>query len=296
MIAHSHFTDDDAYPDLLDLGSDLHLRKMWFVESSFSHPAKLHLGLLSWIVDRYTRPGETICDPMAGIGSTLYTASLGRNVIAREIELHWIAIMEQNAARIQERAGFFAGNIDTGQANACAPWDYKADHIIFSPPYGNEASTTGNVNRSLPYRLQSAHKLRGVAFSNRYARLLEKQTAGSMASFAFHYGTHPDQIGHYRGPRYYAAMAEIYSHAYEALGGGYMILILKDHINAGQRVQTAEATIELCESLGFVLYVRHQRRVFPLSLWQRRRKEQGLPVVEEEDVLVFRKARREVSA
>jgi len=31
-----------------------------------------------------------------------------------------------------------------------------------------------------------------------------------------------------------------------------------------------------------------------IALWQRRRKEQGLPVVEEEDVLVFRKS--EVSA
>jgi len=47
--------------------------------------------------------------------------------------------------------------------------------------------------------------------------------------------------------------------------------------------------VATCQELGFVLYARHQRRVFPLSLWQRRRKEQGLPVVEEEDVLVFRK-------
>ena len=52
---------------------------------------------------------------------------------------------------------------------------------------------------------------------------------------------------------------------------------------------TADSTVATCESLGFSLHARHQRRVFPLSLWQRRRKEMGLPVVEEEDVLVFRK-------
>jgi len=54
-------------------------------------------------------------------------------------------------------------------------------------------------------------------------------------------------------------------------------------------------TMKLCEGLGFVLVARHQRRVYPLSLWQRRRKEQGLPVVEEEDVLVFQVGSEAVS-
>lgn len=67
-----------------------------------------------------------------------------------------------------------------------------------------------------------------------------------------------------------------------------MILVIKDHIRDGMRVQTAEQTVMLCERLGFTLAARHARRVWPLSLWQRRRKERGLPIVEEEDVLVFR--------
>lgn len=69
---------------------------------------------------------------------------------------------------------------------------------------------------------------------------------------------------------------------------GFLLLVIKDHISEGVRVATADHTIALCETLGCVLHARHQRLVFPLSLWQRRRKERGEPVVEEEDALVFR--------
>jgi hypothetical protein len=283
MIARSLFEDNPG-GELLDLGSDLHLRKHYFVEASFAHPAKLHLGLLSWIINKYTKPGETIADPMAGIGSTCYAASLGRNVIAREIEPRWLEICHQNAEHITRRAGWLAGSIDIAQADAREPWGYSADHIITSPPYGNEASSSPLAHRALKYK-----QLEGRRWQSLLSRI--ESQPGSWGSVMFHYGTHPGQIGHFRGARYYRAMSEIYSHAYEALRGGYLILILKDHINNGERVMTTGSTVELCLDLGFVLVAHHQRRVFPLSLWQRRRKEQGLPVVEEEDVLVFTKAR-----
>lgn len=269
---------------LLDFGSDLHLRNQWFIPESMGHPAKLHLGLLQWIVNRYTKPGETCADPMAGIGSILYAASLQRNVIAREIEPRWLEIMHANAAHIIRRAGLFAGRIDVGQADAREAWGYQADHLIFSPPYGNEAATTANSRRMLPYKL---HK-RLVPYGERWKTFMQKTTGGTQGMVNFFYGSHPGQIGHYRGKRYLNAMEAIYRNARESLrSGGYMILILKDHISEGKRVETAVATVQLCGSLGFKLHAHHQRRVYPLSLWQRRRKEQGMPVVEEEDVLVF---------
>ncbi len=269
-------------PTLLDLGSDLHLRYEWFTPESLAHPAKLHLGLLQWIVDRYTQPGDTIADPMAGIGSILYAASLQRNVIAREIEPRWLEIMHENAAHIIRRAGMFAGTIDVGQADARETWGFQADHLIFSPPYGNEASSSPFAHRALIYK-----QLEG----KRWKSLLNnaERQQGSYGSVMFHYGTHPAQIGHYRGQRYLDAMKEIYRQARIALRpGGYLVLIVKDHIYQGERIEITTDTTEMCEVLGFRLHERHQRRVYPLSLWQRRRKEQGLPVVEEEDVLVFR--------
>lgn len=267
----------------LDLGSDLALRRRWFVPESFAHPAKLHLGLLNFLVDRYTRPGETIADPMAGIGSILLAAASQRHVIAREIEPRWLAILQANAAHIAA-AGLFAGDIEVGQADAREPWGFTTDHIIFSPPYGNAASSSANTRHTLPYRLHNAP----FAYSERWQRFIEEPTEGSKGAMVFHYGTHPAQIGHWRGERYWQAMQQIYVQAHAALRGhGYLIVVVKDHIHNGLRVESAAQTVALCESLGFVLHARYQRQVAPLSLWQRRRKERGEQVVEEEDALVF---------
>ena len=281
MIDYNYITINATAP--LDFGSDLHLRHHWMVPESFAHPAKLHLGLLHWLIERYTKPGDTIADPMAGIGSLLYAATLQRTVIAREIEPRWLEIAHRNAAHIYHEAGLFVAPMSVAQHDACEPWGYQADHIIFSPPYGNEASSSPLAHRALIYK-----QLKGKRWES-LLKNVEKQQ-GSYGSVMFHYGTHPAQIGHYRGKRYLHVMGEIYRHAYEALRrDGYLIIIVKDHIAEGWRIPTADSTVATCQSLGFSLYARHQRRVFPLSLWQRRRKEQGLPVVEEEDVLVFRK-------
>jgi predicted RNA methylase len=268
---------------LLDFGSDLALRHHWFVAASFQHPAKLHLGLLSWLVEKYTLPGQTIADPMSGSGSILYAAALQRNVIAREVEPRWIDLIRANATSITEQAGLFCGHIDIGQADARQPWGYQCDHILCSPPYGNEINTTPNRSRALQYRLRESK----INLGSRWQRQLEAPTNGSISMVSFHYGNHPAQIGHFRGKRYWQAMTDIYTQAHASLGLGYLILVLKDHVADGKRVQTADQTIALCERLGFVLVAHHQRKLAQLSFWQRQRKEAGLPVVEEEDILVF---------
>jgi hypothetical protein len=285
-------SDTEAAPMLLvlALGSDKGLRLRWFPPESFAHPAKLHLGLVQWALDRYTRPGQTIGDPMAGVGSVLLAAASARNVIARELEEPWVAQLGRNAAYLRSRAGLMCGEIDVGQADARAPWGWQADHLFFSPPYGNEASTTPTAHRRLPYRLRSL----SVPLDERWTKLVEQPSPGAQGALAFYYGRHPQQVGNLRGKRYFAAMREVYTQAKAALRpGGRLLLVLRDHIRDGQRVPTAELTVALCEELGYVLVERVQRHLASLALWQRRRREQGLPVVEEEDLLVFRHAQQE---
>ena len=270
----------------LTFDSDVALRTRWFVPASFAHPAKLHLGLVSWLIDRYTWPGETIADPMAGIGGILLAATLQRNVIAREIEPRWLALLTENAARITRLSGLFAGSIDLGQADARESWDYTADCVLFSPPYGNEASPSPSAKRMLPYRLPAL----SLALDPRWQRLARHPSPGAMGAVGFHYGTHPQQIGHFRGERYWQAMRRVYVQAYQALRpAGSLILIVKEHIAEGKRVPTTETTRAVCQELGFHLVAHHQRQLTQLSLWQRRRKERGEPVIEEEDILVLQK-------
>lgn len=272
--------------DVLRFPTDIPMRRRLFGERSFAHPAKLHLGFLQFLIDRYTQPGETIMDPMAGIGSILLAATQQRNVIAREIEPQWLEQLHENAAEIYRHAGLLAGSIEIGQADARRPWEGTTDHIIFSPPYGCAAAATPNQRRFLPYKLVTA---RGLAYNDRWRRLAETPTPGSVGAVNFYYGGHPDQIGHLRKDAYWEAMSDVYQQALAALQGGVMVVILKDHIKDGARVRVCDQTAELCQDLGFILIDRHQRLVYPLSLWQRRRKERGEPVVEEEEALVFRK-------
>lgn len=272
---------------VLNLGSDVSLRRQ-FDRASFSHPAKLHLGLLGWIIDRYTRPDDTCGDPMAGVGSLLLAATVERNVILREIEPKWLEIAERNAARVR----LLAKRIDIAEWDARNPWGWQADHIIFSPPYGCDFQVVSStVQRGyLSRKEQALARLEGQSYSERWTRLFRQPaSAGSLAAQQMFYGNHASQIGHLRGKRYWEAMEQIYTNALAALLGGYMVLVIKDHIADGKHVRVADQTIELCEQLGFALEERHWRRVYPLSLWQRRRKERGAPVIELEDVLAFRK-------
>lgn len=269
---------------MLDLGSDKSLRARLFSKASFEHPAKLHLGLLQWIVERYTTSGDTIADPMAGIGSTAYAALLQRHVILRDVEPKWLALAHENAAQILRSAGLFAGTIDVGQADARERWDYTADHIITSPPYACAFSSSPTAKGMMGQKMRRI----GEGWSTRWAEVAERGDFGSTGALTAFYGSHPAQIGHFRSTRYWQAMERIYTQARAALrSGGYMILVIKDHIRDGQRIYVATETAALCERLGFRLVEQHGRRVYPLSLWQRRRKERGEPIVEDESVLVL---------
>lgn len=279
---------------LLNLGTDRALRAEWFSRDSLAHPAKLHLGLLQWLVERYTRPGDIIADPMAGIGSTLLAAAMQRHVLARDVETRWLALAHQNAAHIIQRAGLLAGSIDVGQADARQPWGVEADHIITSPPYACAAAVNPTSKGMMPVDVR--RRLSKVQYHEVWRKTLSGDSPGSNGYFMFWYGDSPDQVGHLRGGAYWIAMRDIYTQARVALRpGGYMILVIKDHIKRGQRVHVADETVMLCEGLGFQMVARHARRVWPLSLWQRRRKERGEPIVEDEAVLVFTHAQRRIA-
>lgn len=272
---------------VLELGSDTGLRNRWMIKESYAHPAKLHLGLLDWIVNRYTEAGDSILDPMAGVGSILYAGTLQRDVFAREIEPRWLEIAHKNAAHIHALSGMFSGHIHVGQADARSPWNVRADHIILSPPYGCEA-TRGGARKGILSPKTRAMVASGELTGD-WVRLAQSTDTGQGASYLFWYGEHDGQIGHFTGGRYWEAMTDIYRNAHEALKTGYMVLIIKDHIRKGAHVRTSDLTVALCERLGFTLVERNYRKVYPLSLWQRLRKERGEPVIELEDILTFRR-------
>lgn len=72
------------------------------VDEAYQHPAKMARGLVARIFDYlfekgYLRPGETVCDPFGGIGSTgIEAASRGVRAVCVELEGRFVSLGERN--------------------------------------------------------------------------------------------------------------------------------------------------------------------------------------------------------
>lgn len=61
--------------------------KRYFPESAVSHPAKINLNLLEYLILNYTKEGDTVLDCMCGTGSTVVLSMLkNRNAIGVDLE------------------------------------------------------------------------------------------------------------------------------------------------------------------------------------------------------------------
>jgi len=87
----------------LEFKVDTKERKQWFTSESFAHPAKMSLPLQLWLIEKYTKPGDVILDPMAGIGTILVGATLGRNIICVELEDKFCRMMLNNREKIKQK-------------------------------------------------------------------------------------------------------------------------------------------------------------------------------------------------
>lgn len=74
-------------------------RQFNYVKESMKHPAKMPPELVRELILTYSKKGDTILDPMAGIGTTLVEGILlGRNVVGIEYEKKFKEIIDKNVA------------------------------------------------------------------------------------------------------------------------------------------------------------------------------------------------------
>jgi len=131
---------------------DTSFRKQFFVPDSFAHPAKMDAQLLLWIVERYTKEGETILDPMAGSGTMMLACTLGRDVVLVELEEKFCKMMRANWEQVKMRPqlGSQMGNCQIIQGDA-RQLEGLVDHIVTSPPHGGSVGTrAGGTMRWTP--------------------------------------------------------------------------------------------------------------------------------------------------
>ncbi len=113
-----------------------------FVVGSGAHPARMAPDLAAALITDYTRPGDLVFDPLAGIGTTLVEAvHAGRNAIGIEYEPGWVALARANIALAHKQGGTGHGRILRGDATALprgVPGELRGQVslVLTSPPYG----------------------------------------------------------------------------------------------------------------------------------------------------------------
>lgn len=126
-----------ALPEIC-FAQDTSERRQWFEAASFSHPAKMILGLQIYLIEHYTEVGDTIIDPMAGSGTVLVACALGRNVVCVELEQKFVDMQKANWSKIKALGpmlGYQMGTATIIQGDARQLPELLVDKCIFSPPY-----------------------------------------------------------------------------------------------------------------------------------------------------------------
>ena len=264
-----------------------------FEKESVAHPAKTGLFLLRYLIENFTRPGDTVLDVLAGTGSTaIMAADLGRNGIAVELEGRFYDWIQENIRTAKAQGVKGELKAIRGDARNLSTLLLGADGIITSPPYMNEEAFADPVFMLKITAEQSARIREGKVKGHYRSPEAEKAYLDRMAGGR---ARHPDSISKLeKQETYLQAMAKVYRESFAVLKpGGRMILILKDFIRNKRIVLLHEDTLKLCEFVGFRLETHLKSRLPTQSFWRvlyQRKHAKDVPGLDElnfEHILIF---------
>jgi len=148
--------------------------KQFFTDESITHPAKMNLRLLSWILENFTKKGDLVLDPMAGTGSTIILAAImGRHGIAVEYEPRFCEMIRENIKLTLRQATLTPKGRMTciqGDARELSKLLKESDAIITSPPFG--PSTRGGGIFKEGYKAPGEEEVSDPGLPERHARPL----------------------------------------------------------------------------------------------------------------------------
>jgi len=267
-------------------------QRRYYDKASLVHPAKMPTFLVQKIITEYSKPGDIVLDPMAGIGTTLIEAVLlGRNAIGVEYEQKFVSIIELNLKSVEVfrnkikgmgKAAILKG--DSRQLSKVLKENTdKIDAVITSPPF--EDNTSG-----LKHNARGKDVVEGRAEMDTYSK--DK--------------SNKEQLGNLSGETYFDAMLLVYKGCFDVLRrGGAMALVTKNFVRKGEMVRLDLDTIKLCQAAGFSFKERKYRKLETVSFWIRNARKKfyqkhpekvsGDPFAEYEDVLVFEKKNAEAA-
>jgi DNA modification methylase len=109
-----------------------------------AHPAKFNTNLVEFLIERYTKPGDVVLDPMAGSGVLGVIAALkGRNAVQVELEEKFFEWMEKARENVEKYPTLSEKGLIInicGDARRLSDLIRQADVCITSPPYADALS------------------------------------------------------------------------------------------------------------------------------------------------------------
>ena len=234
-----------------------------YTKRSIKHPAKMNTIWAQSMIQNYSKPDDTILDPMGGIGTTAVEGSrLGRNVISIEFEKKWCTQAKKNV-ELLEQSGQKIGDVDIRQGDARdIRLKKKVDVVMFSPPYGHDGAHSNEFTRK--HKLMSEHDV---------------------------YSKNKDNIGLKKGNKYFEDMEQVYQSCHKVLKSeGTMVVNTKNRVENQKEVRFDLQTQKLIEQAGFKLIEKKRVSAHPnvYRVWYEK-KYPDAPKIHHEDFMVFEK-------
>jgi hypothetical protein len=140
-------------------------RRGRYVDETARHPGKMLPDLAAHAIAAYTAPGDLVCDPMCGAGTTLVEAvRSGRDGIGVDIEPTFTALAQANLALAAVHGARAWGQVVTGDATDLVSLLPASSHgrvslVLTSPPYGRR--THGIVRNAAGAGVHKRHHVYG---------------------------------------------------------------------------------------------------------------------------------------
>ncbi|MBO3681670.1 TRM11 family methyltransferase [Streptomyces sp. NEAU-YJ-81] len=254
-----------------------------YVPGSNAHPAKMLPAIAAHAIRTYTKPGETVLDPMCGIGTTLVEAiHLGRHALGVEYESRWAQLAHANLTHTTRHTEHGTGQVVCGDARQLTHLVDTRYHsnialVVTSPPYG--PSVHGQVRSS------RETGERGVVKKD------------------YRYSRDPHNLAHVSTDQLLDAFTQILTQCHSMLRpGGTAVITTRPWRTRGELIDLPSAVLAAGQAAGLVpaercvallAGIRGNRLIARPSFFQmknvRDARRQGIPLhlVQHEDVLIF---------
>lgn len=242
-------------------------KSLFFPDEVMRHPAKMNFHLQQAVIEYVAEEGQTLLDPFAGTGTLMIAALQGMRVILIDIEEGYHRLEQQALDNLRREVPEAADRVILLHGDNRFLLPIPCNHIITSPPYAQAMN------------IQRVRKQKEGADN----WLVEQD------KMMMEYSKDQRNIGRLNTFLYNQNMEKVYNLCYQSLyPAGTMTIIIKDRIRDRQRVFLSKWVDKVCKAVGFET-VGWWKWKTPGHAFTSDRRSKGEEVVEDEDIMIYRK-------